>query len=123
MWVVVCGSRSIESVELVASAVAESGFDISAVVSGCARGVDAAAASWAAAAGVSVIELPANWGKFGKSAGMIRNREMLEIADAVIAIWDGKSRGTKHMIHIARHAGVPVYVKRAGAEGQLGLGV
>ena len=43
---------------------------------------------------------PANWNKFGKSAGFRRNEQMAEVADALIAFWDGKSHGTKHMIEI-----------------------
>ena len=45
---------------------------------------------------------PADWDKYGKAAGYKRNGEMARNADALIAFWDGKSRGTKHMIDLAK---------------------
>jgi YspA, cpYpsA-related SLOG family len=81
-----------------------------AIISGVARGADSLGAKFGRANGITVIEKPADWNKFGKSAGYRRNEEMLQIADAVIAFWDGKSKGTKHMIDISRSAGIPVRV-------------
>ena len=49
---------------------------------------------------------PADWKKYGKSAGFRRNEQMAEFADALIAFWDGKSHGTKHMIDIANEKGI-----------------
>ncbi len=53
---------------------------------------------------------PAAWDTYGLKAGYIRNEEMADNADALIAIWDGKSRGTKHMIDIATRKGLRVYI-------------
>ena len=55
---------------------------------------------------------PADWERHGRAAGPIRNEEMAEVSDALIAFWDGKSRGTKSMIEIARRKGLQVAVVR-----------
>jgi hypothetical protein len=68
------------------------------IVSGMAKGADLLAYQYAKENNMEVIEMRANWKKYGRAAGPIRNKEMAEIADAVIAFWDGKSKGTKNMI-------------------------
>ena len=70
------------------------------IISGGARGADTFGEKYAQDEGFSLEVFPANWNKFGKSAGFIRNEQMAEVADALIAFWDGKSHGTKHMIEI-----------------------
>lgn len=70
------------------------------IISGGARGADTLGEKYAQDEGFSLEVFPANWNKFGKSAGFIRNEQMAEIADALIAFWDEKSHGTKHMIEI-----------------------
>jgi len=70
------------------------------IVSGLAKGADSLALRYAKEKGYPVISCPANWDKYGKSAGYRRNEEMANIADALVAFWDGQSRGTKHMIDI-----------------------
>ena len=52
--------------------------------------------------GYEIDAHPADWDKYGKSAGYKRNQEMAEVADAVICFWDGNSKGTKHMVDIAK---------------------
>jgi hypothetical protein len=51
---------------------------------------------------IKIIEFPADWEKFGKKAGYIRNEEMAKYSDSCIVFWDGKSKGTKHMIELAK---------------------
>lgn len=70
------------------------------IISGGARGADFSGEKYAQDEGFSLEKFPANWNKFGKSAGFRRNEQMAEVADALIAFWDGKSHGTKHMIEI-----------------------
>lgn len=70
------------------------------IISGGARGTDTLGEKYAQDEGFSLEVFPANWNKFGKSAGFRRNEQMAEVADALIAFWDGKSNGTKHMIEI-----------------------
>ena len=71
------------------------------IISGCARGADTLGLRYASENTFDVEEYPADWDKYGKKAGYVRNVEMAENADALIAFWDGKSKGTKHMIDIA----------------------
>lgn len=91
-------------------------WKITEVVSGCAIGVDRLGESWAEYCNVPVKLFPAQWrdrdGVYDNSAGYKRNVEMAQYADALIAIWDGKSRGTKHMIDIATKRGLRVYIHR-----------
>ena len=72
------------------------------VVSGCARGADTLGERYAEERGYGIKKFPADWNRYGKSAGYLRNVEMAEYADALIAFWDGKSKGTEHMICIAK---------------------
>jgi hypothetical protein len=78
------------------------------IIAGAARGVDKAAIDWAVVNWVPFQEYPADWEKYGKRAGYVRNKQMLEEGkpDLVIAFPGGK--GTAMMVKIAREAGVPV---------------
>lgn len=98
MKVIIAGSRNIKDYALVVEAVKQSGYEITEVVSGCATGVDWLGEQWARANNVPVKEMPADWNRYGKSAGPYRNRAMAEYADAAVIIWDGESRGTRNMI-------------------------
>lgn len=82
------------------------------IVSGCARGADTLGMRYASENIFDVDEYPADWDKYGKKAGYMRNVEMAENADALIAFWDGKSKGTKHMIDIATERKLPIRVIR-----------
>lgn len=70
------------------------------VVSGGARGADKTGEKYAQDEGFALEIYPAQWKKLGKQAGYRRNEQMAEVADALIAFWDGSSKGTKHMIDI-----------------------
>lgn len=83
---------------------------ISTILSGCARGADSLAITWADFEGIAVERYPAEWNKFGKQAGFVRNRVMAENCDYGIAFWDGKSRGTKHMIDTCTSLSVPLEI-------------
>jgi hypothetical protein len=72
------------------------------IVSGTAIGADKLGEKYAKEKGYKLKQFPANWAKHKKAAGYIRNKEMAQYADTLIAFWDGKSRGTKHMIDLAR---------------------
>lgn len=71
------------------------------VVSGTANGADKLGEKYANEKGYKLKQFPANWDKFGKSAGYKRNEEMAKYAESLIVFWDGKSKGTKHMIDLA----------------------
>ena len=80
------------------------------IISGNARGADLLGERYAKDEGFALEVYPANWKKFGKSAGFRRNEQMAEIADALIAFWDGESHGTKHMIDIMNEKNLEVRV-------------
>lgn len=71
------------------------------IVSGGARGADKLGEVYAKDNGYNLRIFPADWNTHGYKAGFLRNEEMAEYADALAAFWDGKSRGTKHMISTA----------------------
>lgn len=110
--VIIAGGRDIHDYQLVLDAIDECQFPIATVVSGGAKGVDALGEKYAVEHNVKLNIYEADWETHGRAAGPIRNRKMAENADALIAIWDGKSRGTKNMIETAEKKGLLVYVKR-----------
>lgn len=109
MKVVVAGTRTVR--EGVLAAMQSSPFwdQITEVVHGGARGVDQVAGAIASVRW-PVRVFPADWAAHGRAAGPIRNRQMAEYADALIAVWDGESRGTASMIAEMRKLGKPVHV-------------
>lgn len=83
------------------------------VVSGGATGVDGAGEAWANENGIPIKQFPVTkeeWRTHGKRAGPMRNRKMAEYADGLLAVWDGKSRGTANMINEARRRGLIVRI-------------
>lgn len=98
MKVIVAGSRSIEDWMTVHECLSLFNDQIEEVVSGTAIGPDGYGEDWAEERDIPVKRFVPDWKTYGKAAGAIRNAEMGEYADALIAFWDGKSRGTKHMI-------------------------
>lgn len=110
MRVIIAGSRDITEMAHINDAVAASKFLIHQVVCGMARGVDLLGKEWAEAVGIPVAKFPADWNKHGKRAGYLRNEQMADNADALIAIWDGVSKGTANMIETARKKKLKVYV-------------
>lgn len=88
-----------------------SGYDIS-VVSGMARGADALGHVLGKHSGMIVYEFPADWDRYGKRAGFLRNEAMARFADVLVAFWDGQSRGTSHMIETMQRLGKRTHVIR-----------
>jgi hypothetical protein len=97
-------------------AVHQSPFDITEVVSGGARGVDTYGTDWALERNIPIKLFRPDWDKFGKGAGFIRNTQMAEYADALVAVWDGQSKGTAHMIKTMEALGKPVYVYKTSEQ-------
>lgn len=89
--------------------------DVGTVVSGGAIGVDRLAETIALTAGKRTHVIRPDWRKFGRSAGMRRNAEIVDMADEVYAFWDGKSPGTKGCVEIAKRAGKAVVVYKCSA--------
>lgn len=86
------------------------------IISGSAKGADLLGQRYADERGIPCILMPAQWDTYGKRAGFIRNQQMLDLADATIAFWDGASSGTRHMIAITRQAGLPCRVIRVSCD-------
>lgn len=72
------------------------------IVSGAAKGVDKIGEEFAKEFNIKCTRFPANWERYGKRAGYIRNDQMVRYANALLAIWDGKSKGTQSTIHLAK---------------------
>jgi len=109
MRVIVAGSRTIKDYTVVKDAIEKSGFDVSILITGGAIGVDTLAETWAGTHGIKVLKYEPDWGKYGRAAGPIRNSTMIKNADALVAVWDGISRGTRDIIEKAMRAGLRVY--------------
>lgn len=136
MKVIIAGSRALTDPKLIDMAVAESGFDVSELVSGGADGVDQNAEFWAGQVDIPVVKFEPDWNnithrdaiirttkwgqKYDARAGLRRNQLMAVYADALIAIWDGKSAGTKHMIKTAKRRELEIYVYRTDAPNESG---
>lgn len=116
MRVIIAGSRHIINASLVEDAIKESGFDISYLINGCCpTGVDALAMAWGVRHGVPTLAMPARWDEEGRSAGPKRNARMAAEAEALILVWDGKSRGSASMLYEAKMRGLKIYEKVIGA--------
>ena len=76
-------------------------YDIGAIVSGGAKGADQLAEHYAQENSIPIEIIKPDWARYGKAAGVIRNREIIHTCDAVIVFWDGESKGTKSSISFA----------------------
>ena len=114
MKLLVCGDRRLVDAALVSGSIEEetSGCGRLFVIVGDSRGADNLARRWALDHADSFEEFEADWWRFGKRAGPMRNQRMIDEGkpDRALAFWDGKSPGTKDMITRAVHAGVAVRI-------------
>jgi hypothetical protein len=94
------------------TAIREAKFEITEVVCGEAGGVDKMGRWWATHKNIPISSFPADWKKDGRQAGFMRNVRMADYAEALIAVWDGKSRGTAHMVGVAMDRGLKIHVHR-----------
>jgi hypothetical protein len=110
MKTIIAGSRGFNNYAILENAMSQCLWPITEVVSGCARGADTLGERWAHAKRIPVKLFPADWDRDGNRAGYIRNAQMARYAEALIAFWDGKSRGTRDMIETAKAKGWRVMV-------------
>lgn len=110
--IIIAGGRDFSNYELLKTTVLEIAeqFDNCTVVSGGAKGADALAIKFANEVCTNLYVFPAKWNTHGMSAGYVRNREMADFSDVLIAFWDGKSKGTGHMIQTMKSRNKPVFV-------------
>lgn len=116
-WVIT-GSRNINDVSLITKildTILEKYGKPTEFIHGNCYGVDKIGERWAFNNNINIKCFPANWTKYGKSAGPIRNKEMADYCskdDVCIAIWDGSSKGTKNMIDTCRKNGIKVEINK-----------
>ena len=110
--VIIAGTRDFADYALLCSYADEvlTGKKDVEIVSGSARGADALGEQYARERGFALKVFPAEWKKWGRAAGPVRNAQMADYADALIAFWDGKSAGTRDMIRKAEDRGLIVSV-------------
>ena len=110
MKTIIAGGRNVTEADILESALDELPWQISEVVSGGAKGVDQMGEEWAERNGVPVKQFKADWKTYGRAAGPKRNEQMADYGEALLAIWDGKSKGTANMIKNAEKQGLTVHV-------------
>lgn len=121
MRVLICGSRNFNRYDVMGRVMEpifryyydpSKGTSDIVVISGKARGADKMGEEWAEEFNLPVEEYPADWNKYGKSAGYIRNKQMLEEGkpDLVVAFPIGESRGTRNMISLAEKANIKTII-------------
>lgn len=112
--VIIAGGRDFADMDLLSQTIlglySYSELSSLEIVSGRARGTDRLGEVFAHEHDIPVKFFPAEWDKHGKAAGFIRNKEMAEYADVLVAFWDGKSKGTSHMINLAKAQDLSVHV-------------
>lgn len=116
MKVIIAGSRHITDYEALKTLVENTGWDIEEVVSGGCRGVDVMGEQWAEECGIPVRTFAADWARYGREAGELRNREMASYADGLILLWDAKSPGASCMLRESAKADIPIRHHIAGLE-------
>jgi len=125
MKVIIAGSRSITDFETIKKAVDSCPFSITEVVSGGAKGVDLLGEKYAEGEKIPIKVFKPLWkeleasgaiiktnsyGKYNAKAGIDRNKQMGDYADGLIAVWDGYSKGTKHMVSYMQKLGKKVFI-------------
>jgi hypothetical protein len=110
MKTIIAGSRGITDYELIVRVMNNIWWKPTEILCGGARGVDRLGKKWGIEHSLPVYDYPADWSVYGIRAGYVRNLEMAKDADALVAIWDGVSKGTNNMIKIATNKSLLVYV-------------
>lgn len=111
--VIIAGGRDFDNYDLLKSTcdyLLQYYYDIE-IVSGAAKGADSLGERYAKEKGYPIKQFPADWDAHGKSAGYKRNSDMADYGNALIAFWDGKSKGTKHMIDLANNKKITVKIQ------------
>lgn len=114
--IIVAGGRNFNDYELLKDALdlllmfyVELGYEI-VIISGTAKGADKLGERYAKERNYKLIRMPADWDKYGKAAGYRRNVDMANIANACVCFWDGQSKGTNHMINIAKNKNIDLRI-------------
>jgi hypothetical protein len=111
MKTIIAGSRHFTNYEVLCEAIKESHFKITEIISGHSKGVDSMGERYAKENNIKLTIIPALWQKYGKAAGPMRNIQMAEYGNALIALPMNDSIGTKHMIKEAKKRKLKIYVR------------
>lgn len=122
--VIIAGSRSFNSYEILSAEMDKVLLSLKenneiTIITGAARGADALGSLYAMNNGYTLKEFPANWNKYGRSAGYVRNREMVDYVLSqdgkrmLVAFWDGRSAGTHNTITLARNNNIETVIVSA----------
>jgi hypothetical protein len=101
MKLLIAGSRSITEFDLTPHIPA----DVDLIITGGAKGVDALGEQYAREYGIPTVTVKPIYEKYGRAAPIRRDEEMVDMADAVLVVWDGVSRGSRHTADYARMKG------------------
>lgn len=105
----IVGSRTFEDYEYMKS-ILDRFFKFKRIISGGAKGADLLGRRYAQENSIEIKEFLPDWEKFGKKAGFIRNRDIVEHSDIIVAFWDGESKGTENTISLAKEAKKEVFI-------------
>jgi hypothetical protein len=114
MRLAIIGSRNFTDWNLLESKIDELKLKPTEIVSGGAKGADSLGEKYAKMKNIPIKIYKPDWEKYGKAAGVIRNEDIINYSDRVIAFWDGKSKGTKNSIDHARKLSKKVYIISVG---------
>lgn len=98
MKLAIIGSRSISDIDMKQYIKTKP----TCIISGGAKGIDTIAAKYAIDNGIQLHEIRPNYAQYGRGATFIRNRQIVDSCDVLLAFWDGKSKGTQYTINYAR---------------------
>ena len=110
MKVAVIGSRGFQDYGLLESKLMVYLGKIECIISGGAKGADSLAEKWAKENEIPCTIIKPDWVKYGKGAGIKRNKQIIEICDQCLAFWDGKSNGTASAIKLAEQLKKPIHL-------------
>lgn len=112
MKLLIAGSRSITSFDLSPYVPA----DVELIITGGAKGIDTLAEAYAKERGIPTVTVKPCYERYGRAAPILRDEEMVDLADSVLVIWDGASRGSRHTADYARKKGKPLTVAEVGLD-------
>ena len=110
MKLAIVGSRNFTNYKYFCQVIAQVKTEITLIISGGARGADTLAEKYAKEKAIPYLIFPANWDKYGKQAGILRNQDIVNSAEAMIAFLASESKGTRDSIKRAHIKSIPVHI-------------
>ena len=110
MRLAIIGGRDFTNYSLITKLLENYKSKITLVISGAAKGADSLGEKWAIDNNIETLIFPADWDKFGKAAGYIRNEDIIKNCDLCVAFWDNKSKGTKHSLSLCKKYKIPTKI-------------